>query len=236
MPIGLALNAAVTYCQNPGRTTISYSTYLSVCGAPGEWRVRPAVWRSATMAAVPVSPLLPMSLPTPLQESPPSPAPAAAGSRARAPLVRLALGLTLSLLTIIGFCLYAAHEIGRLRDEQMALSERNRRDSLQLIRIQNNLSTLAITLRDMTDETEPYPMAAWASTFDRLELDLQQALRTGTLARARAAGRSSSNRSPIPPDASGRPSIARWRSPDAATRRRPSKRSAPTRCRATPSS
>lgn len=129
------------------------------------------------MAAVPIR-LLPMSPPTPLQESPPASAPAAAaaGSRARAPLVRLALGLTLSLLTIIGFCLYAAHEIGRLRDEQMALSERNRRDSLQLIRVQNNLSTLAITLRDMTDRTEPYPMAAWSSTFDRLELDLQQAL------------------------------------------------------------
>lgn len=129
--------------------------------------------------------LLPMSPPTPLQESPP----AAAGSRARAPLVRLALGLTLSLLTIIGFCLYAAHEIGRLRDEQMALSERNRRDSLQLIRVQNNLSTLAITLRDMTDRTEPYPMAAWASTFDRLELDLQQALELErSLAPARPPG------------------------------------------------
>jgi signal transduction histidine kinase len=140
------------------------------------------------MAAVPVIPAA-MSLPTPLQESPPSPAPAAAGSRARAPLVRLALGLTLSLLTIIGFCLYAAHEIGRLRDEQMALSERNRRDSLQLIRVQNNLSTLAITLRDMTDRTEPYPMAAWASTFDRLELDLQQALELErSLAPARPPG------------------------------------------------
>jgi signal transduction histidine kinase len=130
-----------------------------------------------------------MSLPTPPQESPPSSAPAAAGSRARAPLVGLALGLTLSLLTIIGFCLYAAHEIGRLRDEQMALSERNRRDSLQLIRVQNNLSTLAITLRDMTDRTEPYPMAAWASTFDRLELDLQQALELErSLAPARPPG------------------------------------------------
>jgi signal transduction histidine kinase len=145
------------------------------------------------MAAVSIT--LPpfMSLPTsrppaPVQESLPSAAPGG-GSRARAPLVRLALGLTLSLLTIIGFCLYAAHEIGRLRDEQMALSERNRRDSLQLIRVQNNLSTLAITLRDMTDRTEPYPMAAWASTFDRLELDLNQALELErTLAPARPAG------------------------------------------------
>jgi signal transduction histidine kinase len=131
-----------------------------------------------------------MSLTTPLQESPPAASSGgAAGSRARAPLGRLALGLTLSLLTIIGFCLYAAHEIGRLRDEQMALSERNRRDSLQLIRVQNNLSTLAITLRDMTDRTEPYPMAAWSSTFDRLELDLNQALELErTLAPARPAG------------------------------------------------
>ena len=131
---------------------------------------------------------LPSSRSSPLQESPPSAAPGG-GSRARAPLVRLALGLTLSLLTIIGFCLYAAHEIGRLRDEQMALSERNRRDSLQLIRVQNNLSTLAITLRDMTDRAEPYPMAAWASTFDRLELDLNQALELErTLAPARPPG------------------------------------------------
>ena len=128
-----------------------------------------------------------MSLPTSRPSPPPEDVAAVVASRA--PLVRLALGLTLSLLTIIGFCLYAAHEIGRLRDEQMALSERNRRDSLQLIRVQNNLSTLAITLRDMTDRTEPYPMAAWSSTFDRLELDLHQALELErTLAPARPAG------------------------------------------------
>ena len=128
-----------------------------------------------------------MSLPSSRSSQSQEPPPVA--SRARAPLVRLALGLTLSLLTIIGFCLYAAHEIGRLRDEQMALSERNRRDSLQLIRVQNNLSTLAITLRDMTDKTEPYPMAAWASTFDRLELDLEQAFELErSLAPARPAG------------------------------------------------
>jgi signal transduction histidine kinase len=107
---------------------------------------------------------------------PPAGPPAPARSGSRAPLVRLALGLSLSLLTIIGFCLYAAHEIGRLRDEQMALSERNRRDSLQLIRVQNNLSTLAVTLRDMMERAEPYPMAAWASTFRRLRVDLSEAL------------------------------------------------------------
>lgn len=112
--------------------------------------------------------------------------PAAARARTRAPLVRLALGLFLSLLVIVAFSLYAAHEIRRLRDEQMALSERNRRDSLQLIRIQNNLSSLAVTLRDMMERAEPYPMAAWASTFQRLRLDLGQAFELErTLAPAR---------------------------------------------------
>ena len=64
---------------------------------------------------------------------------------------------------------------GRLRDEQAALSERNRLDSLQIVRIQQNLSTLAGTLRDMLDRTEPYPMTAWANTFARLRVDLEQA-------------------------------------------------------------
>ena len=113
---------------------------------------------------------------------------AAAGARAhtRAPLVRLALGLFLSLLTIVAFSLYAAHEIARLRQEQIALSERNRRDSLQLIRIQSNLSSLAVTLRDMMERAEPYPMAAWSGTFQRLRLDLAQAFELErTLAPAR---------------------------------------------------
>ena len=244
------------YCQNPGRTPISYSTYFTARGQPltgGHLSVsaasgprlteaRPATSRGRIGDNGGGSPshCRPCRCPHRGRQRRSRsrrrrPRRRRAGSRARAPLVRLALGLTLSLLTIIGFCLYAAHEIGRLRDEQMALSERNRRDSLQLIRVQNNLSTLAITLRDMTDRTEPYPMAAWASTFDRLELDLHQALELErTLAPARPAGTAATDRRHHR-RASGRRSIARWRSPGAATRRRPSRRSAPTRCRATPS-
>jgi signal transduction histidine kinase len=93
------------------------------------------------------------------------------------------------LLTVLGFCLYAAFEIATLRDRQVASSERNRRDSLQLLRIQNNLSTLAVTMRDMVDGAEPYPMASWKNTFDRLHVDLDQALQEErTLAPARPAG------------------------------------------------
>ena len=91
------------------------------------------------------------------------------------PVARLVAGLCVAVLVIVGFSLYTAREIGRLRDEQAAISERNRLDSLQIIRIQQNLSTLAGTLRDMLDRTEPYPMTAWANTFARLRVDLEQA-------------------------------------------------------------
>jgi signal transduction histidine kinase len=81
-----------------------------------------------------------------------------------------------SLMTIAGVGFYTAHEIRQLRDEQIAIGERNRKDSLQLLRIQNNLATLATSMRDMADRTEPYPLVAWRQTFDRLRADLGQAL------------------------------------------------------------
>ena len=71
------------------------------------------------------------------------------------PSARLFVGLALSLATIGGVGLYTVHEIRALRDEQTAISERNRKDSLQLLRIQNNLARLATTMRDMADQVEP---------------------------------------------------------------------------------
>ena len=99
-------------------------------------------------------------------------------SGARSPSTRLMIGLLVTLGVILAFCLYTVHEIGQLRDEQTRISERNRLDSLQLLRIQNNLSTIATAMRDMADRTEPYPMVSWRQTFDRVKADLDQAIRT----------------------------------------------------------
>jgi signal transduction histidine kinase len=79
-------------------------------------------------------------------------------------------------LMVVGTSLYSRREVRRLRDEQVALAERHRLDTLQLIRIDNNVSTIADTLRDMTARSEPYPLAAWQQTFERLRVDLDQAL------------------------------------------------------------
>ena len=97
-------------------------------------------------------------------------------SRSRSPIASLTVGLMVAVLVIAGFSLYAAREVYALRDEQAALSERNRLDTLQIVRIQQNLASIGGALRDMVSGTEPYPLSAWANTFARLRNDLEQAL------------------------------------------------------------
>src|SRR5206468_8033964 len=55
------------------------------------------------------------------------------------------------------------------------ISERNRKDSLQLLRIQNDLSSLGVLMRDMADAVEPYPLQGYEPAFDRIRRDLAEA-------------------------------------------------------------
>src|SRR3984957_19634516 len=54
--------------------------------------------------------------------------------------------------------------------------DRNRKDSLQLLRLQNDLNSVALAMRDMLDTSEPYPLNAWAAQFARIKGDLEAAL------------------------------------------------------------
>jgi signal transduction histidine kinase len=80
-----------------------------------------------------------------------------------------------AVVTIAAVGVYTFVEIRRLRDEQTTITERNRKDSLQLLRIQNDLASLAVLMRDMADGSEPYPLIGWQPAFDRLRGDLAEA-------------------------------------------------------------
>lgn len=95
--------------------------------------------------------------------------------RRRSPSRTLAIGVVLALGTIAAVGAYTFAEVRRLRDVQTAISERNRKDSLQLLRIQNDLASLAVLMRDMADAVEPYPLQGWQPAFDRIRRDLQEA-------------------------------------------------------------
>jgi signal transduction histidine kinase len=95
----------------------------------------------------------------------------------RSPTTGLLLGLIITLAAVMAYSLYITRQIHGLRELQRDLVDRNRRDSLQLLRIQNDLNSLGLAMRDMLDTDEPYPLTAWLAQFDRLHLDLDNALR-----------------------------------------------------------
>jgi signal transduction histidine kinase len=66
--------------------------------------------------------------------------------------------------------------VAGLRKLQAELIDRNRKDSLQLLRIQNDLNLLAVAMRDMIDNDEPYPLTAWSAQFQRIRTDLGDAM------------------------------------------------------------
>jgi signal transduction histidine kinase len=97
--------------------------------------------------------------------------------RFRSPTSRLLTGLAITLAVVAAFCFYALHQIAGLRDLQNQTIERNRKDSLQLLRTQNDLSALGLAMRDMLSGDEPYPLYAWNSQFDRIHKDINDAIR-----------------------------------------------------------
>jgi signal transduction histidine kinase len=87
------------------------------------------------------------------------------------------LGLAATLLVVAVFSFYSLVQIQGLRTLQTQTIDRNRKDSLQLIRIQNDLNALAIAMRDMVDRQEGYPLQAWRAEFERIRYDLDDAVR-----------------------------------------------------------
>ncbi len=95
----------------------------------------------------------------------------------RTPTARLLAGLAVTLGAVAvyaGFTIVQLHGLERL---QTTTIDRNRVDSLLLLRIQNSLNSTALTMRDMLDGSEPYPLSAWQAPFRRIRNDLTDALR-----------------------------------------------------------
>jgi signal transduction histidine kinase len=98
-------------------------------------------------------------------------------STVRSPTAGLFLGLIITIAAVVAYSWYTTQQIGGLRALQNNIADRNRKDSLQLLRIQNDLNSLALAMRDMLDNDEPYPLTAWSAQFQRIRSDLDTALR-----------------------------------------------------------
>jgi signal transduction histidine kinase len=95
----------------------------------------------------------------------------------RSPTFGLLLGLLITLSAVLAYSAYITWQVTGLRQLQTNLVDRNRKDSLQLLRIQNDLNLLAVAMRDMVSSDEPYPLTAWSAQFQRIRTDLDDAMR-----------------------------------------------------------
>jgi signal transduction histidine kinase len=101
-------------------------------------------------------------------------------SAGRSPTTPLYIGLVITLVAVVAYSWYVTRRIGSLRELQNNLIDRNRRDSLQLLRIQNELNSIGMSMRDMldVDPEDPgqrYPLTAWQPQFQRMQGDLEDA-------------------------------------------------------------
>ncbi|HEX8766383.1 MAG TPA: sensor histidine kinase [Candidatus Acidoferrum sp.] len=95
----------------------------------------------------------------------------------RSPTNRLLFGLVITLAAVVAYASYITVQLAGLRKLQSEMVDRNRKDSLQLLRIQNDLNSVALAMRDMLDTTERYPLTAWTAQFERMHQDLDAALK-----------------------------------------------------------
>ena len=93
------------------------------------------------------------------------------------PSVRLLVGLCVVLSIFIVFAVYTIHEIRWLEDYQVNVVQKNRKASLELLRLQNDAYLLAISLRDMTAARARYPIHEWRLEFVRIRRDMDDAVR-----------------------------------------------------------
>ena len=110
----------------------------------------------------------------------------------RSPTIGLVLGLVITFSAVLAYSAYITWQVTGLRKLQTDLVDRNRKDSLQLLRIQNDLNLLAVAMRDMVSSDEPYPLTAWSAQFQRIRTDLDDAMRleAGFAAASRTADQS----------------------------------------------
>jgi signal transduction histidine kinase len=95
----------------------------------------------------------------------------------RSPSAGLILGLILTLAAVVAYSFYIFIQIKGLQQLQTDLVDRSRKDSLHLLRVQGDLNSLGLAMRDMLAADEPYPLTAWSSQFQRIRTDLDDALR-----------------------------------------------------------
>jgi signal transduction histidine kinase len=95
----------------------------------------------------------------------------------KSPTIRLLVGLFVTLAAVTGFSWYSLSQLHKLRNLQTGIIDLNRHDSLLLLRVQNDINTIGLQLRDMTQTPESVGIGTFRGEFSVLRSDLEDAIR-----------------------------------------------------------
>src|ERR1035437_1386083 len=90
----------------------------------------------------------------------------------RAALVPQLFGLGVTLAAVAVYLGFTFDQVRGLQRLQTEIVDRNRRDSLQLIRIQNDLYQIGLTLREAAESGDQYPLTGYHAALQALRVDL----------------------------------------------------------------
>ncbi len=93
------------------------------------------------------------------------------------PHLRLLAGLGLVLALFLAYGIYTLGQMRQLRQFQSHVLERSRRDTLQLLRIQEDAYELTLAVSDMVSSQPRVPLPVWRADISRLRRDMADALR-----------------------------------------------------------
>ena len=96
--------------------------------------------------------------------------------RGRTPTFRLLAGLAITLSAVAVYSAYTVYQLRALERLQTTTIDRNRTDSLLLLRIQKDLNDVERDLRDMLDQTDGYPLTAFRAPLATIRSDLADAM------------------------------------------------------------
>lgn len=94
----------------------------------------------------------------------------------RTPLVPQLFGLAVTLAAVVTYFGFTFDQVRGLQRLQSEIVDRNRRDSLQLIRIQNDLYQIGLTLREAAESGDKYPLTGYHAPLQALRVDLDDAI------------------------------------------------------------
>jgi hypothetical protein len=89
------------------------------------------------------------------------------------------MGLLITLAAVAGFSSYTLFQLDRLRKLQTDTIDLNRHDSLLLVRVQGDINTIGLKLRDMRDMSdgpETLAIARIRDDLNRVRADLQESI------------------------------------------------------------